>query len=458
MDMKILMTGATGLLGQEIGIELLRRGHELFVVSRDKKKAQLRLPFPCKIIEGDLNKGILKSPDLKQMDGVINLMGESLVSSRWSVKQKAKIFNSRIIGTRNLVNSFLTAPKVFVSASAVGFYGDAGDTELTEESNRGPGFLPEVCEGWEKEADEIKSKGNTRVVKGRLSAVLARQGGALDKMLPAFKTGVGGRLSTGKQWMSWIHIQDAVDLFVNAIENEKYEGVLNFSSPEPVTNLEFSKQLAGVLNRSLGPAVPAFALKALFGEMSQVLLDSQKTIPAKAISLGYQFKFPALQSALLDILKYENQGEDVFEAKQYLPLPKQKVFEFFADAQNLEKITPNNLNFHIQDVSTPEMQQGTIINYKLKIQGVPVRWQTLIEKWDPPTSFVDTALKGPYKFWHHTHTFESLGEGTLMTDQVRYVLPMGRIGWMAAYKKVSGDVSKIFDFRRGAVADHFKIK
>ncbi len=452
--MKILMTGATGLLGKEIGIELLRRGHELFVVSRDKKKALLGLPFPCKVIEGDLNKGILKSPDLEQIDGVINLMGEALVASRWSKNQKNKIFNSRILGTRNLVNSFIKTPKVFVSTSAVGYYGDAGDQELNEESAKGSGFLPDVCESWEKEADEMK----TRVVKCRLAAVLARQGGALEKMLPAFQAGVGGRLASGKQWMSWIHIEDAVALFVNAVENDKYEGVINLSSPEPVTNLEFSKELAQVLNRSLGPAVPALALKALFGEMSQVLLDSQKTIPAKALKLGYKFKFPNLKSALIDILKYQNQGEDVFETKQYLPLPKEKVFEFFAKAENLEKITPDNLRFHIVDISTPKMQQGTVINYKLKIQGVPVKWQTLIEKWDPPTSFVDTAKKGPYKFWHHTHSFESLGDGTLMTDQVRYILPLGRIGWLAAFKKVRGDVTKIFDFRRGAVADLFKIR
>ena len=452
--MKILITGATGLIGQELGLELFKKGHEIFVVSRDRKKALLVMPFPCEVIEGDLGSGPISHPSLGLIDAVVHLIGEGVAEKRWSTEQKTKIYNSRILGTRNLIKSFSKkAPKIFVSASAVGIYGDRGDEELSETSAPGKGFLEDLCVTWEKEVDDIKEFGNCRIVKFRLAPVLARHGGALEKMLPAFQAGVGGRLGSGTQWMTWIHLQDVIAAFEKAIEDDKLSGVYNLAAPEQVTNLEFTKTLAAVLKRPVGPPVPKIALKLLFGEMSQVILASQKVVPARLKQAGFKFQFPKLQAALMEILKYQNQGEEVFEAKQFLAVDINQVFDFFSEAKNLEKITPPSLQFHILEVSTPTVQKGTIIDYKLKIQGVPVKWKTLIETWNPPFSFVDQALKGPYKFWYHTHTFEKLGSGTLMKDQVRFVLPMGRVGWLAASKKVTGDVKKIFDFRRKTVAE-----
>ncbi len=457
--MKILMTGATGLIGKELGLELFKRGHQIAVVSRDRKKALLELPFPCEVIQGDLGSGLIRHPSLDLIDAVVHLMGEGVAEKRWSSSQKTKIYESRILGTRNLVNSFTkSSPQVFVSASAIGIYGDRKDEIVDESSKSGTGFLADVCINWEQEVDEIaKGKTKTRVVKFRLPPVFARQGGALDKMLPAFQAGVGGKLGSGKQWMSWVHISDVVKAFVEALEKEKFQGVYNLTAPEAITNLEFSNTLNKVLKRPGGPPVPTFALKALFGEMAEVILASQRVESKRLEAIQFKFQYPNLENALLDLLKFQNQGEQIFEAKQYLPVHIDEVFAFFSEAENLEKITPPNLKFQIESVSTPQLQQGTLIDYKLKIQGVPVKWRTLIEKWNPPYLFVDQALKSPYKFWYHTHTFEKLGEGTLVKDEVRYVLPLGHLGWLAAYGKVSKDVRTIFDFRRKTVADSFAI-
>ena len=456
--MKILITGATGLIGKELGLELFKRGHQLYVVSRDRKKAHFQLPFPCEVIQGDLGEGRIKHPLLDSIDAVIHLMGEGVAEKRWSFAQKTKIYESRILGTRNLVNSFIqNKPKVFVSASAVGIYGDTRDEIVDENSQAGSDFLADVCTNWEHEVDEMGKNHQVRIVKFRLPPVLARQGGALEKMLPAFQAGVGGRLGSGKQWMSWIHLQDVVSAFIQATEEEKFHGVYNLVAPEVVTNLEFSKTLAQVLKRPLGPPVPALILKTLFGQMSEVLLASQRVKSQRLEKLNFKFQFATLNKALMDILKFHHQGEEIFESKQYIPRPIEEVFSFFSEAKNLEKITPQNLKFHILEVSTPKMQEGTLIDYMLKIQGVPVKWRTLIKKWNPPYSFADQALKGPYKFWYHTHSFETLGKGTLMKDEVRFVLPLGILGWLVAHRKVIKDVRKIFDFRRKTVADSIGI-
>lgn len=453
--MKILMTGATGLIGKELGLELARKGHELLIVSRSAQKARMQVPFPCEVIEGDLTQGVLIDSRLNQVDAVIHLLGEGVAEKRWSKKQKQKIMDSRVLGTRHLVNSFSRAPKIFISASAIGFYGDRGNEELNEKSSVGQGFLPEVCVNWEIEADAIQNKGDVRQVKARIGVVLAENGGALEKMLPPFQAGVGGPLASGKQWMSWVHIQDIVGLFCAALENTMLEGVVNFVAPNPATNYEFSKLLAQTIHRWMGPAVPAFVLKIMFGELAQVLLASQKVKPEKAQLAGYRFKFADLEMALKDVLNGPSSGEEILVAKQFVPKKIEETFSYFCEAKNLESLTPDLLHFHVEKMSTEKIQEGSLIDYRLRIRGVPAKWRTMIKKWNPPYEFVDTSLKGPYKLWHHTHKFENLGNGTLMTDRVRYVLPMGYVGWLGGNWLVKKDVRAIFDFRRKQIAKVF---
>lgn len=298
--MNILITGATGLIGKELGKVLAEKGHKIFVVSRNEQKARSVLPFPCEIINGDLGKGTL-SPDerLLTIEAVINLMGEPIVGSRWSAEIKKKIYDSRVLGTRHLIQSLPPTVKIFVAGSAIGIYGDCADEFCHEDHPPGHDFLGDLTADWEKES----SKGPGRKTFIRTGIVLSPQGGALKQMLIPFKAGLGGILGDGQQWMSWIHINDIVGLFVFALENKHVEGPLNGVAPQPVTNQEFSKALAKTLRRFLFFPVPKIALKALFGEATGVILCSIRGSAEKALALGYRFQYQELQQALDEVCK-----------------------------------------------------------------------------------------------------------------------------------------------------------
>ncbi|MEK6774767.1 MAG: TIGR01777 family oxidoreductase [Bdellovibrionota bacterium] len=298
--MKILVTGATGLVGRELTKQLIMSGYQVTVVSRKKNKAMAALPGVTEVIECNLSKEKIAA-DLNQFEGVIHLMGESVASGRWNEKRKKEIYNSRILSTKNLVESFSRAPKFFISASAIGIYGERGDEILHEDSELGTDFLAKVCVDWEKEAKMIhlRPQGNlTRSVQLRTGLVLSNHGGALAKMLPAFRLGMGGALGDGRHWMSWIHLQDLVRIICFAIENPEVAGALNAVSAAPERNIDFSKKLAKTLNRTLGPRIPRFALKLLFGEMATILLSSQNVSSKKIGEYGFKFNYQALEDAL----------------------------------------------------------------------------------------------------------------------------------------------------------------
>lgn len=442
--MRILITGATGLIGKELGKVLAEKGHELFVVSRSLAKAREVLPFPCEVIVGDLSKAPLKDPRLENIEGAINLLGESVLGERWTFEGKNRIYNSRVEGTKNLILSLPSNLKVFVSASAMGYYGDCGDEVLREDHRAGKDFLAKVCVDWEAAA--AKAPGRTVCI--RTGLVLSPRGGALDQMLFPFRAGVGGEVGHGRQWMSWIHIKDIVGLYVFALENQKVQGALNGVAPNPETNKDFSKMLADSLGKRLGPRVPLMVLKLLFGEAAETILSSARGSTEKSESLGYEFYMVELEDALQEICAPYRHGEDIFYAEQFLSEPPEKVFPFFQDANNLEKITPPTLSFSIDKVSSSEIKQGTLIDYSLKIHGVPAKWKTEIDEWQPPYKFVDHQLRGPYRLWHHTHEFRPFCGGTLLVDKIRYRLPMGYIGWLLGAKFVRKDVEDIFSFRR----------
>ncbi|MCE3011195.1 MAG: TIGR01777 family oxidoreductase [Proteobacteria bacterium] len=454
--MKILITGATGLVGKELGKKLTEQGHEIVVVSRQKQKAQLECPFPCEVIEADLQNEEIPSESLRGIEAVIHLMGENVGDGRWSQRKKQRIYDSRVKSSENLIGSFRRhPPKVFISASAVGYYGDRAEEALSEDSQVGSGFLAQVCQDWERGflvASTKSAFAKARFVNLRIGVVLSDKGGALPKMVPPFRVGLGGALGNGEQRMSWIHLDDLVEMFQWALKEETLSGPVNAVSPEPVTNRTFSEELAKQFGKKLGPSVPAMGLKLVLGEMSWILLASQNVQPRKISKSGFKFQFATLAEALSDLTKDMKNGEFLFTAEQWLPFDRKKVFPFFAEARNLEKITPPLLNFQIKKVSTPEIQKGTLIDYRLKIHGVPVGWRTLIERWNPDLEFVDTQLKGPYNLWHHTHVFKDLRGGTLMIDRVKYKLPFGFLGWIVAGWMVERDVKSIFAYRRQIVA------
>lgn len=234
------------------------------------------------------------------IEGVINLMGEGIADKPWDEERKKVIASSRIDGTARLVEAISQMkkkPEVLVSASAIGIYGDRGSEELTESSALGDGFLARVCKDWEKEASRARDLG-VRVVIIRTGVVLGRNGGALKKMLLPFKLGVGGKLATGQQYMSWIHVEDLARMYIQALTDHSIVGVLNGTAPYPATNIEFTKTLGSALSRPTVFTVPAVALNMMFGEMSHVLLDSQRVLPARFKQTKFHFHYPTLVMTL----------------------------------------------------------------------------------------------------------------------------------------------------------------
>lgn len=262
------------------------------------------MPGNVKVWAWDPPKGEPPADALRDVDAVIHLSGEP-VAQRWTEETKQRIRESRVVGTRNLVQALGRVgkpPATLVCASAVGYYGSRGDERLTEESAPGTGYLPEVCQAWESEAVKAESQG-IRTVRVRIGLVLDGRGGALQKMLPPFRMGVGGKLGNGKQWMSWIHLEDLVGIFRFALESTRVSGPLNGVAPYPVTNADFTRTLASVVHRPAIFPVPGFALRLLFGEMSEVLLASQRVLPTAVEEGGYRFQFPQLPGALADMLR-----------------------------------------------------------------------------------------------------------------------------------------------------------
>lgn len=444
--MKIAIAGGTGFIGQKLGLTLALRGHEIVLLSRNADVPQMG--FPLKVAVWNPSKKSLDAGALAGVEAVINLAGTGVAEKRWTEDIKKSILNSRLDSVETLWSAIGKTPSVksFISASAIGYYGDRKDEELSENAQTGQGFLSEVCQKWESAVLSHPSS-HVRKVCVRVGIVLGRNGGALKQMLPIFKKNAGGVLGSGSQWMSWIHIDDIVNIFVQAVENPKYSGVINGVSANPVTNSDFTKTLGQTLSRLTVIPTPALALKAVFGEMSEVLLGSQKVKPQKLQELGFKWKFEKLSEALEDLCGYMKDGTEMLEAHQYVDRPLEEVFKFFSDEKNLEELTPKMLNFNVLSKSTPQIQKGTLIYYKLKIHGVPAKWTTEIEDWQPNKKFVDNQIKGPYSRWHHTHEFKPLGSGTYMYDRVYYKLPMGLLGKAVAGAFVANDVKKIFAYR-----------
>lgn len=300
--MQVVITGASGLIGKALQESFKTKGFELLLASRSEPKdaSQIRWNMDTGFADEDL-------PRLEGLDAVIHLAGENIGGGlRWTDEKKKAIRDSRVFGTRTMIEAFARIekkPKVFISGSAIGFYGDRGDSEMTEASPAGDTFLSTVCKEWEAESRRAEDMG-IRTVLLRTGIVLSKDGGALATMLTPFKFGVGGVVGSGKQWMSWISLHDVVAAINFALENESVRGAINLVAPNPVTNEEFTKTLGSVLYRPTILPLPEFAVNLVFGEMGDaLLLDSTKVIPKRLSDAGFKFKFKELKPAIEDAVK-----------------------------------------------------------------------------------------------------------------------------------------------------------
>jgi len=296
---RVLISGASGLIGSALSTALRVRGDEVLALVR-------RAPASPNEVQWH-EKGSIEPQAVESVDAVVHLAGRN-VAARWTEKTKREIFDSRVTGTRVLAEAVAESyrrtgkPKTFVAASAIGYYGNRGDEILTEESSSGGGFLAEVVRRWEEAAGAAKAAG-VRVVQPRIGVVLSRNGGALEKMLLPFRMGAGGKIGSGEQWMSWIAMTDLVRILLRALDDETMSGTYNAVTPQPVRNRHFVKALGAALHRPAILPMPAFAIKAIFGQMGvETILSSGRVIPVRLQDAEFRFEYPELELALERIL------------------------------------------------------------------------------------------------------------------------------------------------------------
>jgi hypothetical protein len=300
--MKVAITGATGFVGRRLVERLQEQGHQPLILTRNPAAAQRAFPTLEIVAYTPTESGSWQQA-IAGCDAVVNLAGEPIAESRWTPKHKQEILNSRQLGTQKIVEAIAQAnpkPAVLVNASAIGYYGTSETATFDETSPAGNDFLAEVCQAWEAEAKKVKDAG-VRLVILRLGIVLGN-GGALAKMIPPFKLFAGGPLGTGRQWFSWIHRDDLVNLILEVLSRPDIEGVLNATALNPVRMSELCQNLGKTLERPSWLPVPSFALEALLGEGAKVVLEGQQVLPKRTTSYGFEYQYPTLKQALEEIL------------------------------------------------------------------------------------------------------------------------------------------------------------
>jgi uncharacterized protein (TIGR01777 family) len=300
--MRIVIIGGRGLLGTALSVEAVKHGHQVLILSRQNSGVEKSDQIEFRQWDGKDAKALAEL--ISSYDSIVNLAGESIGKSRWTMQRKEQLFTSRVEPTTAIVNaikSSVTRPKVIIQASAVGIYG-TGDGEVSETSNLGDDYLAHLAIEWEKSSKEVEALGVRRVLI-RSGIVLDRNKGVLRQLILPFKLLVGGKIGSGKQWYSWIHINDEIEAILFLLEHEQSSGIYNLSSPNPVTNSEIGQALAKVMGKPFWFPIPAFAMRLLLGEMSTLVLDGQKVMPKRLEAAGFKFKYPKINQALEDLLQ-----------------------------------------------------------------------------------------------------------------------------------------------------------
>lgn len=459
--MKIGVLGATGFIGRALVLALQGRGDTVRVFVRSPQRAVV--PAGVQVI--DFGDDLAMRRALVDADAVVNLAGESIAGKRWTKARKHALVESRVATTKRLVNILASRPRplpVLVSASASGIYGDRGEEVLDEEAPPGDGFAAELCLAWEAATEGAHA---VRVVHPRFGIVLGREGGALDALLPIFRLGLGGPIGGGDQWMPWIHLADAVGALLHALDTP-IAGPLNVTAP-PIRQRAFAAALGRALGRPAFVPTPALALKVALGEAASIVLASQRMVGNLALA------FPTIEEALADLVTddgvtiehshdlppdpyvQERRPRYTLHAQTTLDAPIADVFAFFSSPENLAMLTPPGLAFEIETRRPIEMGVGTLIDYTIRVAGVPLRWRTRIERWSEGAGFVDAQLRGPYRAWFHEHRFTAVGDRTIMDDVVHYAPPLGVLGTVANKLFVESMLRRIFGYRRQAIRLRF---
>jgi uncharacterized protein (TIGR01777 family) len=467
--MRVFVTGATGFIGRALIPRLQRDGHSVVAWVRSETSARNQLGVDVEMVPRDAGFKVLVSA-IERCDAVVNLAGAPLMGGRWTSKRRVILEESRIKVTNQLVRALDCAqavPSVFVSGSAVGYYGDRANELLSETSSVGEDYLARLCWQWEEAAQHAEMRG-VRVVRLRTGVVLGRAGGALAQMLPPFKLGLGGGIGSGRQYLPWIHLHDLVKIIAVAIADARYLGPVNGVAPEQVTSWTFARALGRALHRPAVLPLPALALKAIFGKAATVLLASQRVKSGVLEQLGFAFEFPTLDATLEDIVggaavtisPVQSRPDGAGEARYALQVrtvvkaPLEETFAFFARAENLGLITPAAMRFHIQG-QVPLMSQGAVIDCHIRVGCLPIRWRTRIAAWETGRRFVDIQEAGPYRVWWHEHSFQADGANTIMEDRVHYTPPLGVLGRMANSLFIVPMLKNIFQYRGDVIRLRF---
>ena len=467
--MRVFIAGATGFIGRALIPLLQREGHSVAAWVRSEARARSLLGADAEIVPAGHGFDALAAA-LERCDAIVNLAGEPLMGGRWTAARRAVLEDSRIAVTDLLVRAVAACrrrPQVFVSGSAVGYYGDRAAEPLVESSRAGDDFLAQLCRRWEHSAQEAESLG-LRVVHLRTGIVLGRAGGALARMLPPFEVGVGGPMGSGTQYLAWIHLHDLVKIVAVALVDDRYRGAVNGVAPQQVTSRSFARALGRALRRPAIVPLPALALKAIFGKAADVLLASQRVEPRTLEQHRFTFEFPTLDAALGDIVggtavtispaqsRPKEAGAARYElrTRTVVHAPLDETFAFFSKAANLGLITPAAMQFSIEG-EVPPMAEGATIDYRVRVGPVAVRWRTRITKWEPGRKFVDLQESGPYRFWWHEHTFQADGAFTVMEDHVYYSPPLGLVGGLANRLFIGPTLRSIFRYRGDVIRLRF---
>ena len=473
--MNILVTGATGFVGRALVLRLLRDGHRVRAWVRSPRRAADLLGAEVELAAAGDEAALVRA--LSGCEAVIHLAGESVGTGRWTAARKRELWDSRVKLTESLVRALGAAeprPRVLVSASAVGYYGDRGDEELEETSRPADDFLGSMCQAWETAARGAEAHG-VRVCTPRIGLVLGLGGGVLEALLPIFRAGLGGPLGSGEQWFPWIHLHDLVELLTTAATDARYSGPVLAVAPQAVTNAAFSQALAESLGRKARLPVPRLALRIARGEAAEALVASQRAVPARTLALGFEFRFATLPAALDDLFGGRDRPHfapaelaptspylarrtptTVLRQTTVVAAPPAAVFAFFSRAENLGVMTPRAAAMTIVTPRPLVVEAGRHIDYTLKVGPVRVPWTTEFELWEPERRFIDVQTRGPFAAWWHEHRFTPREDGsTQMDDTVYYRAPLGPLGRVADALFVRPRLREIFEFRAQAIRLRF---